>query len=165
MTEPPDVVVVGMGNVYRGDDGVGLAVAERIREAAPPGVRVLECEQEPTRLLDAWQGAEAVVVVDAVAPMRDPGMLHRYDATGEPLPARVFRSSTHAFGVGDAIEVGRALGRLPAHVIVYGIEGQSFDLGGGLSAPVAAAVEPTAAAVLADVQRFEREETPCTSGR
>lgn len=165
MTKPREVVVVGMGNVYRGDDGVGLVVAERVRAAAPAGVRVLECEQEPTRLLDAWQGAEAVVVVDAVAPMRDPGLLHRYDATGEPLPAQVFRSSTHAFGVGDAIEVGRALGRLPAQVIVYGIEGQSFDLGSSLSPPVAAAVEPAAAAVLADVRRFEREESPCTSER
>ena len=165
MTEPREVLVVGMGNVYRGDDGVGLLVAERVRDAALPGVRVLECEQEPTRLLDAWQGAEAVVVVDAVAPMRDPGLLHRYDATGEPLPARVFRSSTHAFGVGDAIEVGRALGRLPGHVIVYGIEGQSFDLGSSLSPPVAAAVEQAAEAVLADVQCFEKEDGPCTSGR
>jgi hydrogenase maturation protease len=165
MTEIPEVVVVGMGNVYRGDDGVGLAVAERVRASAHPGVQVIECEQEPTRLLDAWQGAAAVVVVDAVAPMRDPGKVHRYDATAEPLPARSFRSSTHAFGVGDAIEVGRALGRLPAQVIVYGIEGQRFELGSSLSPPVAAAVEPATVAVLSDVQSFAGEEAPCTSGR
>jgi hydrogenase maturation protease len=159
------VVVVGMGNSYRGDDGVGLAVAERLRDTAPRGVQVVDCDQEPTRLLDAWEGADAVVVVDALASADEPGTLHRYDVSREPLPARIFRSSTHAFGVPDTIEVGRALGRLPAQVIVYGIEGESFDTGHGLSERVAAAVEPAAAAVLADLRGFEGMEASCTSGR
>jgi hydrogenase maturation protease len=160
-----DVVVVGVGNAYRGDDGAGLAVVRRLQGRVPDGVSVVPCEQEPTRLLDAWSGARAAVVVDSVASGAEAGTLHRFDASAEPVPARVFRSSTHAFGVGESIELARALGRLPERVLVYGVEGGAFAASEGLSPPVAAAVDRLVAAVLEDVERLVQEEEPCTNER
>jgi hydrogenase maturation protease len=151
------IVVIGVGNAYRGDDAVGLAVAERLRGRLPTGVTVLDCEQEPTRLLDAWQDADVALVVDAAASDAPPGTVHRFDASGEGLPAHVFRSSTHAFGVGDAVELARALGRLPERVVVYGVEGADFTAGSGLSTHVTAAVERL-------VDELE-EEIRCTNTR
>ena len=153
-------VVIGIGNAYRGDDRVGLAVAARVRGRAPEDVAVLALEQEPTRLLDAWEGAQLAVVVDAVASGAAPGTLHRFDALEERLPAGVFRSSTHAFGVGDAVELARVLGRLPGRVVVYGIEGGSFASGEELTPDVAAAVDRVADSILGEL-----EEVPCTSAR
>lgn len=147
----PSRVVIGVGNAYRGDDAVGLAVAERVRGAVPDDVVVLECEQEPTRLVDAWEGADVAVVVDACAGADAPGTVHRYDAGEGPLPARVFRSSTHAFGVGDAVELSRALGRLPARLVVFGVEGSSFAAGAGLSPPVESALEGVVDAIVRDL--------------
>lgn len=149
-------VVIGVGNAYRGDDGAGLAVVERLRGRVPDGVEVVGFEQEPTRLMDAWDGADAVVVVDAVASGGEPGTLHRFDASADAVPARVFRSSTHAFGVGDAVEIARALGTLPRRVLVYGIEGADFDAREGLSPRVEAAVGRLADTVLEEL---------CTSAR
>jgi len=126
---------------------------------------VLSCALEPSRLIDAWQGASTALVVDAVESGAEPGTLHRFDASIDPIPARLFRTSTHAFGVGDAIELSRTLGTLPSRVFVHGVEGGAFDAGRGLSAPVAAAVEPVAEAVLADVLQSLREEDACTSER
>lgn len=148
-------VVIGVGNAYRGDDGAGLAVAEGARGLLPADVDVVECEQEPTRLLDAWESATVAVVVDAVVSGAPAGTVHRFDASDSPLPARFFRSSTHAFGVGDAVELARTLGRLPSRVVVYGVEGADFDAGAPLSAPVLAAVD--------DVVRRLEEEL-CTNG-
>jgi hydrogenase maturation protease len=144
-------IVIGVGNAYRGDDGVGLAVAEQVRSTAADDVVVLECEQEPTRLVDAWQGADVAVVVDACAGGADPGTVHRFDVGEGPLPARVFRSSTHSFGVGDAVELARALGRLPERLVVYGVEGAEFGAGASLSAPVASAVDGVAAAIVGEL--------------
>jgi hydrogenase maturation protease len=155
----PGRIVIGVGNAYRGDDAVGLAVAERVRGSTPADVLVRECEQEPTRLVDAWEGADLAVVVDACAGGAEPGTVHRFDVAEGPLPARVFRSSTHAFGVGDAVELARALGRLPGRLVVYGVEGEDFATGAGLSAPVAGAVAGVAHAIAADLE----EEVPCTS--
>jgi hydrogenase maturation protease len=147
-------VVVGVGNSYRDDDGVGLAVAERLHGIARGRVEVVTCEQEASRVIDAIEGCDAAVLVDASSSGSAPGTIHRFDASAEPVPARSFRSSTHAFGVGEAIELARALGKLPATVVVYGIEGERFAAGEGLSPAVSAAVEPAVNAVMGE---------PCTS--
>ena len=144
-------VVVGVGNALRGDDAVGIAVAERLRDRVPTDVDVVECEQEPTRLLDAWGGADLAVVVDACASGGAPGTVHRFDVSDHSLPARVFRSSTHAFGVGDAVELARALGLLPGRLVVYGVEGEDFASGAGLSRSVASAVGGVADAVVGEL--------------
>lgn len=145
-------VVVGVGNALRGDDAVGIAVAERLRGRVPEDVAVVECEQEPSRLLDAWGGADVALVVDACASAEPPGTVYRFDVSGEPLPARVFRSSTHAFGVGDAVELARALERLPRRIVVYGVEGGRFEAGAGLSPEVESAVEQVADEVIRELR-------------
>lgn len=159
-----EYVVIGVGNPLRGDDGVGLAVAAALEDRVPPGVAIIPCEQEPSRLLDAWDGAQGAIVVDAAASGEEPGSVRRFDAGETPVPAGVFRSSTHAFGVGEAIELARTLGRLPRHVLVYGVEGGRFAAGEPLTPPVEAAVAEVAAAVLSDLERL-REEGRCTSER
>jgi len=160
-------VVIGVGNAYRRDDGVGLAVAARLRGRVPAGVEVVGCELEPSRLIDAWQGADTALVVDAVRSGAEPGMLHRVDAGAGAVPASVFRSSsTHAFGVGEAVELARALGTLPGRLVLYGIEGGEFVAGEGLTAAVEAAVEPAVRAVLEELEQLRREEEePCTTER
>ena len=146
-------VVVCIGNAYRRDDGVGLVVAERLKTQVPPDVVVLTSEQEPSRLIDLWEGATSAVVVDAASSGGEPGVVHRFDAAAEPVPAGVYRSSTHAFGVGDAVELARVLGRLPSRVVVLGIEGAEFAAGEGLSAPVEQAVDQAVALVLEELAR------------
>jgi hydrogenase maturation protease len=79
--------------------------------------------------------------VDAVRSGAEPGTVHRIDATHEPLPATLSAASTHTLGVGEAIELARALGRLPARVVVYGIEAESLAAGEELTPAVERAVD------------------------
>jgi hydrogenase maturation protease len=110
---------------------------------------------EPSRLLDLWAGADHAIVVDAARSGAPPGTVRRFDATAGPLPAGITRSSTHLFGVADAVELARALGRLPAHLDVYAIEGQDFSAGTGLTAAVEQAVAALARS-LSDPRRRRR---------
>jgi len=133
------VLVIGVGNSYRSDDAAGLQVARRLRDARELDVR--ESEGEPVALLDEWDGADAAIVIDAVFSGAPPGTIHRLDASAKPLPAQIAGApSTHAVGLGQAIELGRTLGRLPRKLIVYGIEGERFTAGEDLSPRVAAAI-------------------------
>jgi hydrogenase maturation protease len=134
------VIVIGVGNAWRGDDAAGLEVVRRLDDLALAGVEVREVEGDASVLVDAWAGAEHVVVVDAAASGAAPGTISHFDALAGPLPARSVRSSTHAFGVPDAIELSRALGRLPERLDVYAIEGERFAAGGRLSPAVERAV-------------------------
>lgn len=145
--------MICVGNAFRGDDGAGLEVAKLLRGALPDGVELLEREGEPTGLIDAFEGAEALWLVDAVSSGGAPGgTVHRLDAGEQELPAGLFRASTHAFGVAEAVELARALGRLPPRTIVYGIEGARFDAGEELSPETAAAVPEVAEAVRTEVE-------------
>jgi hydrogenase maturation protease len=142
------VGVACLGNRFRGDDGVGLLVADRLRAA---GVDVQECQDEPTRLLDAWRELDRLVLVDAVRSGAPPGTVHRVDASSGELPRELGLSSSHLFGVAETLALARVLDALPAQVIVYGIEGSAFGASTAVEPVVAAAVEPVAAGVLREL--------------
>ncbi len=144
------MIVIGVGNALRGDDAAGLAVARHLRERVPSGTRVLELEGDLSVLLDAWQGAECVVLVDAMTTGAAPGTVLRLDVRDAPLAARSFHGSTHSFGIAEAVDLARALGRLPPRLVVYGIEGKRFDAGSGMSPEVSAASEQVVDQVLAE---------------
>ena len=145
-------LVLGIGNAWQGDDAAGLVAARRIRERAPSGVEVRELEGEPVSLVDAWEGADDVFVLDAVRSGSPPGMVHRIDASTGPIPATLSAASTHTLGVGEAIELARALGRLPARLVLYGIEAERIAAGAELTPAVAGAVEDAVARVLAELE-------------
>lgn len=143
--------LVGVGNRWRRDDGAGLAVAALLSERAPAGVEVVVHEREPIELIEACVGASAVWLIDAVHSGAPPGTLHRFDASERALPAELFSISTHRLGLADALELARALGRLPPSVIVHGIEGARFEAGNELSPAVAAATRALATALATEV--------------
>ena len=132
--------LIGIGNHFRRDDAAGLEVVRRLRLAHPPGVILIEQEGEPASLIEAWSTVEESLVVDAISSGSEPGRLHRFDVTDAPLPAEIFSVSTHALGLPEAVELARELGRLP-RLVVYGIEGETFEAGEGLSDPVEKTVE------------------------
>lgn len=157
MTAPrPGIVVIGVGNEYRSDDGAGIAVARRLRALFPTGVTVMEESGEGAALLETWQGATWLLLVDAVRSGSPVGTIHRLDGRAAPLPAGFFHYSTHAFSVAEAIELARSLDQLPPYVIVYGIEGENFDAGVGLSAAVEQAVQTVVEQVKTEVHEVPR---------
>ncbi len=136
------VLVIGVGNIFRGDDGVGPMVAARLQEMALAGVTIREQSGEGTSLIAAWENAAYVIVVDAVQSGAEPGTIYRLDVTEKPIPAEYGgHFSGHAFGVAGAVEMARLLGKLPRRLIVYGIEGLAFAAGQGLSAEVEGVLE------------------------
>jgi hydrogenase maturation protease len=131
--------VVGIGNPSRGDDGVGIAVARRLRERDLPRVRVVESNGDVGTVMQAFADYAQVILVDASHGGARPGAVRRFDARAERLPLALGGSSTHGLGLAEAIELARALGALPPSVAVYAIEGRAFDRGDPLSRAVAAA--------------------------
>ncbi len=133
-------LIIGVGNRFRGDDGAGLAVAEQLHGS---GMEAIEYAGDGTRLMVLWEGADRVVVVDAMRGSRPPGTIRRFDAVRENLAGTPFAQFSHEIGVAEGVELARTLGRLPSRLTVYGIEGRSFELGEALSAEVTRAVEET----------------------
>lgn len=149
------ILVIGIGNPFRQDDAVGLHIARELRKSVQEEISVVEKNGEATELMEAMENAEAVILIDAVQSGAEPGTLHRFDVSTNPLPKNCFSCSTHNMGLAESIELARALNRLPETVIVYGIEGDCFDPGEKLSQPVSKAVEKTAEKILRDISDIQ----------
>lgn len=143
-------LVIGFGNRWRGDDAAGLVVADRLKGRLPDAT-VLACERVPPDLFAWWDSTTRVVLVDAASPALAPGCLHRFDAMTAPLPCDLLRMSTHTGGVAEAVELARALSSLPRELVVYAIEGGSFEHGAPLSEVVRRAVDEVVEGVLAEL--------------
>lgn len=144
-------VVIGVGNEFRRDDAAGPAVVGLLDGRVPDGVTLTVSDGEPTRLIEAWSGVPLAIVVDAVRAEPDvPGRLHRL-VLDHPATALGGQVSSHGFGLGDAIGLGRALDRMPGRLIVHAIEAADLSQGAGLTPAVAAALGALAAAVLRDL--------------
>ena len=149
-------MVVGLGNADMGDDAVGLDVARRVLELSPSGVDVVATD-DPASLLDLWADVDDVVVVDAIVSHRDPGTVVRLDVGATGLPGHGWSAGgTHALGLGAAVELSRALGRLPARLVLVGVEVGSAAPGSALTAGVSAAVDTAARTALAVLEEGGR---------
>jgi len=157
------VIVIGVGTEFRCDDGAGPAVIERLRGTVPANVELLCSDGEPTRLMETWTDAAVAIVVDAVSGGdAAPGTLHRVVVPGHaaghgsaPTPGQlaptVTPASSHGLGLGAAIELSRALSRLPGQLILHGVQGEAFGYGQAFSPAVEAAIDDLTARVRADV--------------
>jgi len=131
------MIVIGVGNDFRHDDAAGLIAARRLREL---GVDAETHEGDPLTLMDRWKGSDDLILIDAVVSGAVPGTLHCLDASHVPLPAEMFKASTHVLGLADAIELSRALNMLPPRVVVFGVEARDTTPGIGLSREVECAL-------------------------
>ncbi|MGW5345619.1 hydrogenase maturation protease [Streptomyces sp. NPDC004050] len=155
--------VIGIGNEFRRDDGLGRAVVTLLRQRAvqrplPPGTVVAHCDGDPGRLLDLWEKAGLTIVVDACfPPSAQPGRTHRWDAAagGAPSPAGPGRHSTHGLGLAEALKLGDALGRGPGRLVVYAVEGTDRSVGVGITPAVAAVVPRLVRRIEADIARHD----------
>ncbi|MFI7341282.1 hydrogenase maturation protease [Streptomyces sp. NPDC050085] len=162
MTGSVRIAVIGVGNEFRHDDGVGWAVVDRLRVRAqerplPPGTQLDTCDGDPGRLLGLWENAGLAVVVDAAhADPPHPGRVHRLELDSDRL-GYAGATSSHGLGLGEAIELSRVLGRLPGRLVVYAVEGADRSVGLGLSHAVAEQVIPLADRVGEEIVRGRGE--------
>jgi hydrogenase maturation protease len=146
------VLVVGIGNEYRSDDGIGIVIARKICERRLSSVCVKEKSGEGAELMEAWREYERVILVDAVSSGSPPGTLFKINARKKKVPAKFFHYSTHAFSVAEAIELARAMKTLPQKLWVYGIEGANFSAGISISHVVQESIKHVVEEILNRVQ-------------
>ncbi|MFB7507917.1 hydrogenase maturation protease [Streptomyces broussonetiae] len=147
------VVVIGLGNPLRGDDGVGPAAVEALRGRVPDDTELVVSDGDPARMLELWRGVDTVVVVEALrARPGRPGELHTLTAA-ELAGHAPATASTHAFGLGACVALAEALDQLPRRLVVHAVEVADVELGAGLSEAVRSALPELTDRVAASVRQ------------
>ncbi|MGI0493324.1 hydrogenase maturation protease [Alkalinema pantanalense CENA528] len=156
------ILLIGVGNEFRQDDGVGLLIVRSLRSRLPPqlaSITTIEASGEGAALMEAWQGFDRVYLFDAVASGAAAGTIHRIAAHQTTVPTAFFHYSTHAFSVAEAVELARSLQQLPPELILWGIEGKDFAMGIGLSTEVEPAIEAIIQAMLTELNSLHLEQS------
>lgn len=145
-----EALVVGIGNDFRCDDGVGVAVAGRIAELRIAGVRVMINTGDPASVLDAWTCVPLAIAVDAArCEAAQPGRIRRWSPGHYAASAVV---SSHGFGLAQTLSLGEALGRLPQRLVVFTVDVDDVSRQTTLTPAVAAVVPQVVDAVLAEIE-------------
>lgn len=148
------ICIVGIGNAQRGDDSVGRLAARAIKPRIGRRAEVHEVQGGAPEILDLFEKADTVILIDAVHSRQPVGTIHRFEIGDHPLPAVFSTHSSHAFSVAEAIELARAIGQLPARLILYGIEGKTFEFADPLSPAVSEALGGMVERIIQEVEEM-----------
>jgi len=159
------ILVIGIGQTFRSDDGAGIAAVAQWRDAYPvssqdPSLRIEFAEVTGLALLDDLLGAQAAILVDAVSSgIQPPGSIHLIREV--ELDAFTKGSaSAHGLGVAETLTLGRRVypDQMPETVILIGIEVAELGMGEGLSPLVRAAIPAAAELIEEQVQKLKNRE-------
>ena len=127
------VLIIGTGNDFRSDDAAGLITARELKAAIGRYADIAESDGDGTKIMEMWKDYDKVIIIDAVSFNSKPGTVHVLDAAAVKFPKESTAHSSHLFSVADAVETAKAMGTLPERVLIYGVEGKSFEMGTGVS--------------------------------
>ncbi|SPD76023.1 Hydrogenase 2 maturation protease [uncultured Desulfobacterium sp.] len=130
------IVLIGVGNEFAGDDGVGHYIARKLKAKDLPGTQVEFLNGDLSSLIEAWRGKDSAIIFDAAKSGAPPGKIYCFEASSQSVPGRLFTQSSHKLGLAEAVELSRQLSLLPSYTVIYGVEGKSFNYGVGLSPEV-----------------------------
>lgn len=156
--KPPSFTVIGIGNEFREDDGVGPYIINLLNSNGrlPGNVSLHIKPGEPLSLLNCWARKDAGIILDSIHRGISPGKIYRFEVHDSPLPAEYLNISTHSFGIHETIEIAREMNQLPQYLIFYGIEGRTFNYGIGLSAEVKKSADSVALELLREIHLLYR---------
>ena len=161
MSVATELLILGLGNVLCGDDGIGCAAVAALRRAyaAAEGVEVVDGGTLGLSLLPHLTAARRAILVDAVSADAPPGTLLRLIGSEVP-PAVQGRLSPHQVGVADLLQGAELLGECPSTLVLLGLVPAGIELGIGLSPAVRAALPHLIESVVTEAARLGYPLTP-----
>lgn len=151
----PKVLVLGVGNLVMGDDGVGIRVVQQLQReyCFPKEVEIVDGGTLGLDLLPVLEGRSHLIMVDAVETGKEPGTCVRL--AGEELPiALETKISPHQMGLKDLLSVARLMGQAPGEMVLIGVQPGSIQMGTELTHEVSLQVESMKGAVLKELTGF-----------
>lgn len=153
MSGPEKIVVIALGNRFRGDDAIGPIVAERLN-GRPHGCTIVEGRDDAMAIVSAWEKASLAVIIDASVSGASPGSIRRLEAGAQPLSREWARCSSHGLGLAEAVELGKALERFPGRLVIFAVEAGTLEKGAALSPQVMTAADEVVRKVEAEIASF-----------
>jgi hydrogenase maturation protease len=151
---PRSILILGLGNPLRGDDGIGPRVIEALnRRELPAGVTALDAGTGGLGLLQVLEGWERAIIVDAADVGREPGQFARFTPDEARFVGSQDATSLHNAGLAEALALAGALGQPLPELVIFGVQPEKIGWGDGLSPAVETALPDLVDAVLDEINK------------
>ena len=152
MSDPQGILILGVGNLLRKDDGVGVQAVRRLQELAlPGGVKVLDAGTAGIGLLDLLEGYERAVIIDAAEMGLHPGSVVKFRPEATQFRTPDLRLSLHSADVAGVLELARLLGKRLPELAVIGVQPRDTGWGTEMSVEVLAEMRHVVDLVLEEI--------------
>lgn len=151
----PTILVLGIGNLVMGDDGIGVRVVQKLQNGyhLHPDVAVMDGGTLGLDILPRLEGIERLIVVDALETGEAPGTLVRLAGSQIPLALET-KVSAHQMGLRDLLAVARLMGHAPGEMVLLGVQPGSSGMGYGLTPEVEARLDVLLEGVLGELENW-----------
>lgn len=151
------IVVLGLGNLMRTDDAVGMLAVEQLRgdERLPVSVSLVDGGTLGLDLMYPLDGATHLLALDAIDSGAEPGTLLRF--AGEEIADLPISKSVHLLGFSDLIGAMRLTGSAPTEIVVLGVQPEKIAWGTQLTPTVEAALPGLVESAIEQVERWRAE--------
>jgi hydrogenase maturation protease len=146
-------LILGIGNILLGDEGIGVWVVESLRRCYrfPSSATVLEGGTLGLDLLPQLQDVSRLLVVDAVQLGGEPGEIVRLE--GDDVPRAIdVKVSPHQIGIKELLATARLMGCEPPKVVLWGMEPERVQPGADFSPKIAQALPQLQTSVLDELK-------------
>ena len=126
------ILVIGVGNPFRGDDGIGSAIIKILRTENSPDFVLVDGGTDGLALLDQLAEYKKAIIIDAVQMLEAPGVVRLFVPEEARIKIKSDVLSTHGFGLAEMLKLADEL-NIKTKIKIIGIQPKSIDFGEGLS--------------------------------
>jgi hydrogenase maturation protease len=147
----PSILILGVGNILLGDEGVGVRTIEAMKDRElPDNVELLDGGTASIDILEYIKYREKVIIIDAVQGGGKPGTIYRF--TPDDIQTRKpIYTSLHQVGILEALSTLKYTGGTPEDITIYGIEPESLEPSLELSPEIATIIPRVIELVLGEI--------------
>jgi hydrogenase maturation protease len=129
-------VVIGIGNILMGDDGVGIHAVRYLEGKLPDDVPLIEGGVYGLDLLSCLEGPDKAIFIDAIDAGDEPGAIFRFSPWEVKKSQDVPAVSQHDLGLYELVAAAQLLDQCPQDIIVIAVQVKSMETGMELSREV-----------------------------
>ncbi|MEK7819310.1 MAG: hydrogenase maturation protease, partial [Bacteroidota bacterium] len=127
------IKIIGIGNINRSDDSLGLVILQQLSEMKFKNVIFENNYGDGFALIESMKNFDKVILIDSISSDSNVGKFHKIDVNKNQFDFKFSLPSTHSFGILEAIKLAKQLKKLPNRCFVFGIEGKDFSFSKDLS--------------------------------
>ena len=151
------LIIVGIGNTLRGDDGIGCKIIEELKkETLPDFVELVDIGSDAFSIIDFFEKQQPVLLVDCAQMDKGAGSIVRFDVEEKNLPVLDKAISIHGFGFSDVYRMAKNLyGHIQCTVI--GVQPKSIEFNSGLTDEIIAKIPSIKKMVIEEINKHGKK--------